>query len=60
MTNADMSQDGLAREAGVSYHTVSAWVRGVSEPKGRQLVALSAALDREPAWFFSTPSEEAA
>jgi transcriptional regulator with XRE-family HTH domain len=61
MAARDLTQEALAREAVVSFHTVSAWARGKAEPKGRQLIALATVLDREPAWFFHTgPQEEAA
>jgi transcriptional regulator with XRE-family HTH domain len=54
----EMTQEGLAREVGLSLRAVQDWCGARSEPKGRQLVALSVVLDRDAGWFFEL--EEAA
>lgn len=57
----DMTQEGLARELGLSLRAVQDWCGGKSEPRGRQLVALSAVLDRDAGWFFDeSPIEKRA
>lgn len=50
-----MTQEALARELGLSLRSVQKWATGKGEPRGRQLVALSKVLDRDPAWFFTDP-----
>jgi transcriptional regulator with XRE-family HTH domain len=44
---------------GVDTLAVSRWERGTSLPNARNLVALAAALDREPGWFYSDLKEAA-
>lgn len=56
----DYTQEGLAREIDVTLRTVQFWLGGQREPKGRQLVRLADALDREPSWFYLEPEEEIA
>lgn len=56
---AGTTQEAVAREIDVSLRAVQFWVAGRQEPKGRQLIALARALDREPAWFFGEPEEAA-
>lgn len=53
-----LTQEQLARQLGVTLGAVSAWVRGRSEPTGAKLVLLAAALDRDPAWFFTDHAPE--
>ena len=56
----NMTQEALAREMGLSLRAVQDWCGGRSEPRGRQLVALSEVLNRDAGWFFSEPEGMAA
>ena len=49
-----LSQEGVAREVGVSLRSVQSWCSESKpkEPKGRHLVALAEVLDRDPSWFY--------
>lgn len=55
-----MTQEKLAREIGVTLGAVSAWARGISEPKGGALVSLARVLGRDESWFFTELEREAA
>lgn len=48
-----LTQEKLAGEVGVSFHTVSAWCQGKSVPGGLQLVALSLRFAKPAEWFFA-------
>jgi transcriptional regulator with XRE-family HTH domain len=52
------TQEGLARELGLTLRAVQKWFGGHSEPKGRQLVRLGEALGRDPSWFFADHEPE--
>jgi transcriptional regulator with XRE-family HTH domain len=60
IADAGLTQEAVAREINVSLRAVQFWVAGTQEPKGRQLVALSRVLNRDPAWFFGTEPEKKA
>jgi transcriptional regulator with XRE-family HTH domain len=57
---APLTQEQLARELGITLRAVSKWATGHGEPSAYQLVALGAALDRDPAWFYDDTTEEEA
>ena len=44
--HAGLTQEGLARELGVSFATVNAWERGRSTPRSQHVEALGAMADR--------------
>jgi transcriptional regulator with XRE-family HTH domain len=57
---AEMTQQGLAEELGMSLAIVNRWCRGKSVPAGDTLVRLARVLDRDAEWFFSEPEGQAA
>lgn len=58
LAEKDMTQEALARELGLSLRAVQGWCAG-SEPRGRQLVAMSEVLGRDAGWFFESEREAA-
>jgi transcriptional regulator with XRE-family HTH domain len=55
-----LTQRELARQVnGVDTLAVSRWERGSSMPSPGNLLALAAALDRAPGWFYSDLQEAA-
>lgn len=50
-----LTTEGLARQIGVGVRVVQRWRSGNGMPSGANLVALSAALDRDASWFYSEP-----
>jgi transcriptional regulator with XRE-family HTH domain len=60
---AGLTQEGLARRAGITLRTVTGWELAERLPRGTNLVKLAAALDQEPSWFYAVhepPASEAA
>ena len=55
----ELTQEGLAREMGLSLRAVQMWCGGQSEPRGRQLVALSDVLGRDAGWFYEKEDKAA-
>jgi transcriptional regulator with XRE-family HTH domain len=51
--DANLSTEALARQVGVGLRVAQRWRSGETEPSGRNLVRIAAALDRHPAWFFT-------
>ena len=47
-----LSQSALAKAAGVSEGSVSAWERGLNAPQGRLLEKLASTLNVSPAWLM--------
>lgn len=47
LAERDLTQEQLARQMGVSLGTVSRWCRGIAEPRGHELVALTVVLGGE-------------
>jgi transcriptional regulator with XRE-family HTH domain len=52
--DAEIGNEDLARKIGVGLRLVQRWRSGAGEPSGQNLVALAAALEREPGWFYET------
>jgi transcriptional regulator with XRE-family HTH domain len=48
-----MTQEQLAREAGVTLRTVQGWCAGRALPRWGQLVAVACVLGRAPGWFYA-------
>lgn len=48
-----MTQEALARAIDVPLRSVQAWCSGRALPRWPRLVALAAALERDPSWFYA-------
>ena len=53
-----MTQRELGKAAGVSYATISLWESDHTEPKGKNLHALSRALQCTPTWILFGDSDQ--
>lgn len=57
---ADITQEALAREVGVTLRSVQGWVSGDSEPRWEKVIRVGSVLGREPTWFYSSHAESEA
>lgn len=55
-----LTVDALAAEIGVSPRLLQKWRQGTVKPRYENLLKLAAALDRDPAWFYTDHQREAA